>query len=206
MKQIFLSAFLGFLAGAIVHAGPETVVLNGVESAPRHPWAVSLESAQMFNIDNNPNRYFFLTQMLSLDYEPFRALELGPVRIRTQVRSTFFASAIFNGPESFYLGWGPQLRFLIPIGQTHWSFFGGGGAGLGYADAHPSDKNDHGLGQSFTFIMLASGGFRYDLSDRWSVWTGFMWHHLSNANMSEPNKRNTGPDEVGIVSGAACAF
>ena len=206
MKQKILSAIFGLCATAAAYAGTEAAVINGVDSASRYKWAVSLESAQMFNIDNNPNRYFFLTQMLSLDYEPFRTLDLGPVRIRTQVRSTFFASAIFNGPETFYLGWGPQLRFLIPIGQTPWSFFAGGGAGLGYADAHPSDKSDHGLGQGFTFIMLASGGFRYDISSRWSVWTGFMWHHLSNANMSEPNKRNTGPDEVGIVSGAAFAF
>ena len=144
--------------------------------------------------------------MLSLDYEPFRALELGPVRIRTQIRSTFFASAIFNGPESCYLGWGPQIRSMIPIGQSPWSFFMGAGAGLGYADAHPSDKYDHGLGQCFTFIILASAGVRYDISDRWSVWTGMMWHHLSNANLSEPNKPNIGPDEAGVVTGAAFAF
>jgi len=33
-----------------------------------------------------------------------------------------------------------------------------------------------------------------------------MWHHLSNANHSEPNKQNIGPDELGIVSGAALSF
>ena len=193
MKRIILAAFLGLCAAPFARAGTGSPVLNNVETSTPQMWAVSLESAQMFNIDNNPNRYFFLTQMLSLDYEPFRALELGPVRVRTQVRSTFFASAIFNGPETFYLGWGPQLRFIIPIGNSPWSFFAGSGAGLGYADAHPSDKNDHGLGQGFTFILLASGGIRYDISTRWSVWSGLMWHHLSNANMSEPNKRNTGP-------------
>lgn len=205
MKQKILAAFFSLCANAVIHAGTAPAPVT-VEIAERPQWAVSLESAQMFNIDNNPNRYFFLTQMLSLDYEPFRALDLGPVRVRTQVRSTFFASAIFNGPESFYLGWGPQLRFLIPIGRSPWSLFAGGGAGLGYADAHPSDKNDHGFGQCFTFIMLASGGIRYDISSRWSVWSGLMWHHLSNANMSEPNKPNIGPDELGIVSGAAFAF
>lgn len=206
MKPIILSALFSLCANAVVHAGAEPAPAGPLVIEPAHKWAVSLESAQMFNIDNNPNRYFFMTQMLSLDYEPFRALELGPVKVRTQVRSTFFASAIFNGPESYYLGWGPQLRWIMPLGNSPWSLFAGGGAGLGYADAHPSDKNDHGLGQGFTFIILASGGIRYDISNRWSVWTGLMWHHLSNANMSEPNKTNIGPDELGIVSGAAFAF
>lgn len=204
MKRNALIVLLVLCAGSFVRAGTEPILTP--EDGFRHKWAVSLESAQMFNFDNNPNRYFFLTQMLSLDYEPFSALQLGPVRVRTQIRSTFFAAAIFNGPESFYLGWGPQLRFILPIGDSPWSVFLGGGAGLGYADAHPSDKYDKGLGQCFTFIMLASGGIRYEISDRWSVWSGVMWHHLSNANLSEPNKQNIGPDEIGVVTGAAFAF
>jgi hypothetical protein len=203
MKRTIFVAFFCLCASALVQAGSGPVIL---ENDPGHKWAVSLETAQMFNIDNNPNRYFFLTQMLSLDFEPFRALELGPVRIRTQIRSTFFASAIFNGPESYYLGWGPQLRFIIPIGQSPWSLFLGGGAGLGYADAHPSDKYDKGLGQGFTFIVLASGGVRYDISDRWSAWAGVMWHHLSNGELSQPNKTNIGLDEVGLLTGVAFAF
>jgi len=207
MRRKILSLFAGLCIVTPVFAGSGALTpKEAVDSGGRRSWAVSLETAQMFNIDNNPNRYFFLTQMLSLDYEPFRALEWGPVRMHTQVRSTFFASAIFNGPETYYLGWGPQLRFLFPLGNSPWSFFMGGGGGLGYADAHPSDKDDKGLGQGFTFILLASGGIRYDFSDRWSVWSGVMWHHLSNANMSEPNKANIGPDEFGVVTGAAFAF
>jgi len=206
MSRNFVVTVFSLCASALVQAGDRPVVVENSGTGLRHKWAVSLEAAQMFNIDNNPNRYFFLTQMLSLDFEPFRALEIGPLRIRTQVRSTFFAAAIFNGPESYYLGWGPQLRSLISLGESPWSLFMGGGAGLGYADAHPSDKDDHGLGQGVTFIMLMSAGVRYDLSDRWSVWSGIMWHHLSNANMSEPNKANIGPDELGVVTGAAFAF
>ncbi len=205
MKAKFLAAAVVLCTCLIARAGtPPPIECTFTDV--RYKWAVSLESAQMFNFDNNPNRYFFLTQMLSLDFEPFRALELGPVRIRTQFRSTFFAAAIFNGPESYYLGWGPQLRFIMPIGNSPWSLFAGGGAGMGYADANTSDKYDKGLGQQFTFIMLASAGIRYDISDRWAVWTGAMWHHLSNANMSEPDKENIGPDEIGIVTGAAFSF
>lgn len=206
MKRHFFALYFSLFATAAAFAGTGPVAFDNANLDARHKWSVSVETAQMFNIDNNPNRYFFMTQMLSLDYEPFRALALGPVRVRTQVRSTFFASAIFNGPETYYLGWGPQLRLIFPIGNSPWSFFGGGGGGIGYADAHPSDKYDSGLGQCVTFIILANGGIRYEISDRWAVWTGIMWHHLSNANMSEPNKRNTGPDELGLVTGAAFSF
>lgn len=177
-----------------------------IETHPRKQWEVLVETAQMINADGNPNRYYFSTQMISLAYEPFRPLEIGPVRVRTQFLSTFFVAAILRGPESYYLGWGPQVRFIFPLGDSRWSFFGGGGGGFGFADANEDAKNDHGLGQDFTFILLGNAGFRYAVTESWSVWVGGMWHHLSNANLSEPNKQNTGPDEYGVLIGTGYAF
>ncbi len=172
----------------------------------RKSWELMVETAQMINADGNPNRYYFSTQMISLAYEPFRPLQWGPVRMRTQLLSTFFVAAIIRGPESYYLGWGPQLRFTFPLGDTPFSIFLGGGGGFGFADADESAKNDHGLGQDFTFIILGNAGLRYAITDSWSVWVGGMWHHLSNADLSEPNKHNTGPDEYGVLVGTGYAF
>lgn len=177
-----------------------------LEKEERSSWALSLETAQTFNIDNNPNGYVFLLQMVSVDWEPFAPVQWGGLQLRGQLRSTFFASAIVGGPESAYLGWGPQVRFFASIGDSPFSWFAGGGAGMGWADANPSDKDDKGLGQQFTFILLASTGLRYEYSDRLSVWTGFLWHHLSNANLSEPEKDNIGPDQIGIISGVSFSF
>ena len=42
-----------------------------------------------------------------------------------------------------------------------------------------------------------------DLSGRCPVWSGTLWHHLSNANLSEPVNQNVGPDELGLLAGAA---
>ncbi len=172
----------------------------------RHSFEVTLESAQMFNYDGNPNKYYFMTQMLSLAWEPFRPLKVGPITVRSQIMSTVFASAILRGPETFYLGWGPQLRFIFPIGDTPWSLYGGGGGGFGYANADPNAKDDHGLGQQFTFIILGGGGVRYAVTEQLSLSCGILWHHLSNADMSEPRKRNIGPDELGVVAGVSWAF
>ncbi len=191
------------LAGEKSFAAKDTIP---IETKPIHRFEVLVETAQMFNIDGNPNRYYFSTQMISLAYQPFPMWQVGPIRVKMQVLTTLFVSAILRGPENYYIGGGPQLRFIFPIGDTRFSFFGGGGGGAGVADANEGAKNDHGLGQDFTFIILAYAGLRYDFSDRWAVWAGPMWHHLSNANLSEPGKTNIGPDELGVLIGGGYSF
>jgi hypothetical protein len=68
-------------------------------------------------------------------------------------------------------------------------------------DAREADKTDRGLGQTHAF---AAAGVRA-ISDQWSAWLG-MWHHLSNNDLSEPDKRNIGLDEFGVVLGAGYSF
>jgi Lipid A 3-O-deacylase (PagL) len=177
--------------------------VNRIEK--RRHWELSLESAQMVGADNR-NRYYFSTQMLNLAWEPFPPLRLGPVRLRHQLMGTFFAAAILSRPESYYFGGGLQLRLIIPLGDTRFSLYANSGGGMGVADANEADKDDLGLGQDFTFILLAAAGLRYAISDRWSAWLGGMWHHLSNNDLSEPDKRNTGLDEFGVVLGAGYSF
>ncbi len=168
-------------------------------------WEVSLETAQMIGL-RNPNNYYFSTQMLNLAWEPFSSIRVGGIPVRVQLLATFFASAILSGPESYYLGGGPQLRVIVPLGESRWSIYANGGGGFGAADANEADKLDRGLGQDFTFLLLAAGGVRYAVNDRWTIWLGGMWHHLSNNDLSEPDKRNTGLDAVGVVLGGGFAF
>ncbi len=193
--------------GSVVQAG--TASANPAlapSGAPHRTWEVGLETAQMIGL-RNPNHYYFSTQMLSLAFEPLRPLRMGTGQLRSQLLSTFIWTAIFGGSESYYLGWGPQLRFILsPSADSRWSFYFGGGAGLGVADADEANKTDRGLGQDFTFIILAGAGVRYSINDRWSVSLGGLWHHLSNADLSEPDKRNTGLDALGPVLGASYRF
>ena len=198
-----------FLSAAAAMAGEhsfkEKAIAEG-EPPRRKAFEAMVETAQMFNYDGNPNRYYFMTQMVSVAWEPWRPLQLGPVRVRAQVMSTLFVSAILRGPETFYIGWGPRLRLIFPIAETPWSLYLSGGAGYGYANANQSAREDRGLGQEWTFILQGDGGLRYAINDSWSVWAGMMWHHLSNGNQSAPRKRNIGPDELGFNLGTGWAF
>jgi hypothetical protein len=198
-------ACLVLLATSVV-AGDTSSEGTAINRRVKQPhWELSLETAQMIGVDN-PHHYYFSTQMLNLAWEPFPPLRVGPLRLRHQLMGTFFAAAIFSGPESYYFGGGLQLRLIIPLGDTRFSLYANGGGGMGLADANEADKDDLGLGQDFTFIVLAAAGVRYAISGEWSVWLGGMWHHLSNNDLSEPNKRNIGLDEFGVVLGTGYSF
>ncbi len=202
--RIFLICLLLLATRAV--AGDIPSEKSGVAGPAKYRhWEVSLETAQMVGVDNR-NRYYFSTQMLNLAWEPFRPLRLGPVRLRHQLMGTFFAAAILSGPESYYFGGGLQLRLIIPLGDSRFSLYANSGGGMGIADANEADRGDLGLGQDFTFILLAAAGVRYAINDQWSAWLGGMWHHLSNNDLSEPDKRNTGLDEFGVVLGAGYSF
>ena len=69
-----------------------------------------------------------------------------------------------------------------------------------------SDDTPFGQGEDFAFCLLASGGVRFSISNTWSIWAGVLWQHLSNADLSEPRRRNTGLDSLGPVAGVSYAF
>ena len=168
-------------------------------------FGVSLEEASLWEYDGNRNSYFFQSSLLSLEWEPWKPLVILGQPIRWQWRSTFIADAIFNGPETVYLGWAPQVRWIAPIGRSPLSLFAGGGVGPGWANASTANVNDAGLGQPFTFIILAGGGVRYQIDPHWSAWMGIAYQHLSNAGLST-GKPNTGLDSLGAMAGVGYGF
>ncbi len=206
--RIFVAMAAFCLIAGSIFAGDITVASKEVRIEPPRAkrFEVSAETSQMFNVDGNKNHYYMMTQMVSLGWEPFKPLKWGWFRMRTQFMGTFYASAILRGAETYYFGGGPQIRLIFPIASSRFSIYATIGAGAGWANADESNKTDRGLGQDFTFILVLNGGLRYAITDDWSVWLGAMWHHLSNAQLSEPDKQNVGPDEVGFVMGAGYAF
>ena len=166
---------------------------------------VSDEEVWLKEYDGNKNSYSYLSSLLSLDWEPWKPTVLFGQPIRWQWRSTFVAEAILNGPETVYLGWAPQVRWIAPIGRSPFSLFAGGGAGPGWANASTANVNDGGLGQQFTFIILGSGGVRWQIDPRWSAWAGIAYQHLSNAGLST-GKPNIGLDSLGVMTGVGIGF
>lgn len=212
MKRALLP---GLAALAIFLAAPlEAGSVRATFPAPRdsleggpgvRTWCVSFEQAWLREYDGNRNPYSYLSSMLSLDWEPWKPFVILGQPIRWQWRSTFVADAIMGGPETVYLGWAPQVRWIAPIGKSPFSLFAGGGAGPGWANASTAQVNDGGLGQPFTFIILGSGGFRWQIDSRWSAWLGIAYQHLSNAGLST-GKPNTGLDSLGVMAGTGFGF
>ena len=176
------------------------------ESPHRCVLGLSLEEAWLKEYDANPNAYSYLSTLVSLDWEPWKPFLAFGQPIRWQWRSTFVADAVCGGPETVYLGWAPQIRWIAPIGGTPLSLYAGGGAGPGWADAHPGNVNDGGLGQPFTFVILASWGLRCEFTPRWSAWLGMAYQHLSNAGLSSGSKPNNGLDSLGVMTGVGYGF
>lgn len=202
----FLAVLVMMVAVPVVcRAASDSPVALTREPDAHKMWEVSIETAQTIGADNSKDNYF-ATQFVSLGFEPFRPLTLGPVRLRGQLINSFIASAILDGPDQYFLGWAPQIRVIAPLADTRWSIYGTFGAGMGTAHADQSATNDGGLGQDFNFLLMANSGLRYAITESWSVWAGGMWLHLSNAGQSEPRKKNIGADSFGIVIGGGWAF
>jgi lipid A 3-O-deacylase PagL len=177
-------------------------VLFTPEMSREKRWEVSLETGGIFGL-RNPNHYVIAPQFLSLAWQPFPQWKFGPIRLRSQILVSFVGEAIVQGPESYFLGGALRGRLIFPIGDSRWALYADGGGGMG---ATNSDDTPFGQGEDFAFCLLASGGVRFAVSNAWSVWVGFLWQHLSNADLSEPRRRNTGLDSIGASAGVAYAF
>ena len=200
LRFAIAGAIVAFLLGATgLQAGENfsEEVLITRETPRDRRWEITLETAGVFGV-RNPNNYVIAPQLLSLAWQPFPQWQIGPVRIRGQVLATFLGEAILQGPESYFLGGALRVRLIFPLGTSRWALYADGGAGMGGID---SDDTPRGQGEDFAFCLLASGGVRFSISSAWSVWAGFLWQHLSNADLSEPRRRNTALDSLGPVAG-----
>lgn len=205
MRGFFKFILVLALASSALAGGRDIAAPVELAQPHRKIWEISLETAQTVGADNASDDYF-CTQFVSFGVEPFRPLSLGPVRVRAQLINSFVVSAILSGPDTYYLGWAPQLRAIVPLGESRWSIYATFGAGLGVADAKEESPQDGGLGQDFTYLLTANAGLRFAISESWSAWLGSSWLHLSNAGASEPNKQNIGIDSFGPTAGVGWAF
>lgn len=95
-------------------------------------------------------------------------------------------SIIFNGFGNYIGGITGLLRYNFV--QPDWRVvpYIQGGVGIVYNDAY-KDKTQKAIGQAIEFTPQCSVGLHYLISDKWALDVEGMFHHISNAGMSERN-------------------
>jgi lipid A 3-O-deacylase len=95
-------------------------------------------------------------------------------------------SIIFNGFGNYIGGITGLLRYNFV--QPDWRVvpYIQGGVGIVYNDAY-KDETQVAIGQAIEFTPQCSVGLHYLITDQWALDVEGMFHHISNAGMSERN-------------------
>ena len=199
MKKLGCLIAALFLPGLLLRAGPARCEFP--ETAPR--WSFEVQTAQLFGV-NNPEDYYLSAQYLTLVYRFDRApWSVAGIFLTPELALSAVGEAVLHGPENHYFGGALRTRAIFARPASKWSVYLEVGAGAGAID---STGTRYGQGQDFTFNILAGAGLRYALTERCTVGLGVHYQHLSNADLSEPETRNTGLDAFGPSLTAGFAF
>lgn len=111
-------------------------------------------------------------------------------------------SYIFNGGGDIMIG--PTALIRYNFVQPDWKFIPYVQVGVGavYTNAY-EDNDQEGIGQALEFTPQGSAGFRYLISENWSIDAEFIFHHISNAEMAD---RNDGVNAMGGLIGFTYFF
>lgn len=156
-------------------------------------WYLSLASAQLFGVGNVLD-YYLAPQHLRLRWQPFEIAQWGSYHVAFPVRIEGEALAVLIGPEHLWVGGSLGCDMVLWRPGSRWAYWANIGVGAGAID---SQGVPHGQGQDLTFTYMGSTGISYQLSDRTAISLGFFFEHLSNANLSEPERPNVGLDAIG---------
>jgi len=107
-------------------------------------------------------------------------------------------SCVFNGTGTYVAGATAWLRYNFVPARSRLLPYAQAGAGFVFTDI---DRNL--LGQDFNFNLGLGVGFRYLISERWSLSLEYRYQHISNANLAH---RNVGINAHGPVLGLSFFF
>ena len=111
-------------------------------------------------------------------------------------------AVVIEGPGNYLGGITGLVRYNFVQPDTRWVPYIQGGVGIVYNDVY-KDKTQSAIGQAIEFTPQASLGLRYHLKGRWSIDAEAMYHHISNAGMSD---RNGGINAFGGFLGISYFF
>lgn len=102
-------------------------------------------------------------------------------------------SVVFEGFGDYVAGLGGIFRYNLTGFHDRFVPYVQAGLGLVYTDAY-RDTTQRAIGQGFNLAPRGGAGFRYLLSDAWSIDVEGVYEHISNAGMDD---RNNGVNAFG---------
>ena len=105
-------------------------------------------------------------------------------------------SSIFEGAGNFISGVTGLFRYDLPFHSERWHPYIQAGVGFVYTDAYKDHSQDL-IGQAVEFNPQFSLGLHYLINRNWAFDGEAMFHHISNAGMSED--RNVGDAAGGFI-------
>lgn len=190
MKKVTL--LLGFAAIATSSAFADELIAND--------WVIGFETGYLAQVgDSNPYDYGIMPNQLTCRVPAHFVWgeDDGGSYWSLQSRIALLGEAIFDGPESRYLGFSaaPELGYWFDGEQQ--SVYTNLGGGLGVVD---SQGVAGGQGQDFTLNWHWQLGYRRALGGDWSATAAFMFQHFSNGGQTNPNPGiNTAGMTLGVT-------
>jgi len=125
-----------------------------------------------------------------------------PLRGNFEAIVELSASGVFDGFGDVVIG--PTALVRYNFVQPNWIVvpYIQAGVGIVYTDAY-QDRSQDAIGQAIEFTPQASVGARFLVAEDWSVDVEGMFHHISNASISD---RNDGVNALGGLIGATYYF
>ncbi len=196
MKPIILAWVAVLALNSAVFAGPhEGAVFANEDFEETRRFELGYETAVVFGI-NNIHDYVLMPQVVTLSWLPPEQPGKGRWQARRHWQIAAVVEPILQGPESLYTGIALGHRLRFGPKDAAYAYEITGRFGPGWIDS--TDAPD-AQGQDFTFVVMVNVGVRWEIGRDWNAFAGVMYHHLSNAGLSEPERKNVGLDAYGPV-------
>lgn len=113
------------------------------------------------------------------------------------------ATIIPRGAETRYFAYDMGIRRYFV--QRNWRVvpYTEGRLGMGNINAMGPRGVVGAQGQNFTFTVMLGSGLRFNLTQRYSMWAGVGYMHVSNLFLSEPRYHDYGINVYGPMAGIA---
>lgn len=108
-----------------------------------------------------------------------------------------FGGPVYQGPGNGLVGGSLMYRYNFVQPSAKWIPYFQLGAGALYNDIY-KDQDQRLIGEGFEFVLHASVGVHYMITDRWAVSAEGGYRHISNADMAD---RNVGLNSLGGTLG-----